>query len=99
MHNMAVDFAGVNFKNPVVLASGTCGFGREFYDLFPSARNTNARSRDYIIYALRKNHPELPDKNNNTWKSILTEESYNSKNDWLAQCIKNLETLKKYIKK
>ena len=35
MHNMAVDFAGVNFKNPVVLASGTCGFGREFYDLFP----------------------------------------------------------------
>lgn len=71
----------------------------EFYDLFPSARNTNARSRDYIIYALRKSHPELPDKNNNTWKSILTEESYNSKNDWLAQCIKNLETLKKYIKK
>lgn len=71
----------------------------EFYDLFPSARNTNARSRDYIIYALRKNHPELPDKNNNTWKSILTEESYSSKKDWLVQCIKNLETLKKYIKK
>lgn len=31
---MKVDFAGVNFKNPVVLASGTCGFGREFNEIF-----------------------------------------------------------------
>ena len=27
--DMKVDFAGVALKNPVVLASGTCGFGRE----------------------------------------------------------------------
>ena len=34
--NMEVNFAGVKFKNPVVTASGTFGFGREydkFYDL------------------------------------------------------------------
>ena len=34
--NLCVDFAGVRFKNPVVVASGTFGFGREyseFYDL------------------------------------------------------------------
>jgi len=31
---MKVDFAGVTFKNPVVLASGTSGFGREFNEIF-----------------------------------------------------------------
>ena len=34
--DLCVDFAGVRFKNPVVVASGTFGFGREyseFYDL------------------------------------------------------------------
>ncbi|PYG90310.1 dihydroorotate dehydrogenase (NAD+) catalytic subunit [Ruminiclostridium sufflavum DSM 19573] len=34
MSNTKVDFAGVAFKNPVVLASGTCGFGREFGGIF-----------------------------------------------------------------
>ena len=36
MVDLKVDFAGVRFKNPVVAASGTFGFGREygeFYDL------------------------------------------------------------------
>jgi len=36
MIDMSVEFAGVEFKNPVVAASGTFGFGREygeFYDL------------------------------------------------------------------
>ena len=36
MIDLSVDFAGVRFKNPVVVASGTFGFGRdyaEFYDL------------------------------------------------------------------
>lgn len=34
MNRMKVDFAGVTFKNPIVLASGTCGFGREFSEIF-----------------------------------------------------------------
>ena len=36
MADLSVNFAGVSFKNPVVVASGTFGFGREygeFYDL------------------------------------------------------------------
>lgn len=34
MNRLEVDFAGVKFKNPVVLASGTCGFGREYNEIF-----------------------------------------------------------------
>jgi len=36
MADLSVEFAGVKFKNPVVAASGTFGFGREYgvyYDL------------------------------------------------------------------
>ncbi|QQO10560.1 dihydroorotate dehydrogenase [Breznakiella homolactica] len=31
---LKTDFAGIPFKNPVVLASGTCGFGREYNEIF-----------------------------------------------------------------
>lgn len=34
MPDLSVNFAGVPFKNPVALASGTCGFGRELHELF-----------------------------------------------------------------
>lgn len=34
MSRLEVEFAGVKFKNPVVLASGTCGFGREYSEFF-----------------------------------------------------------------
>ena len=34
MVELSVNFAGVRFKNPVVAASGTFGFGREFAELF-----------------------------------------------------------------
>lgn len=33
-NRLKVDFAGVEFKNPVILASGTCGFGREYNEIF-----------------------------------------------------------------
>lgn len=35
MANMAVNIAGVELKNPVITASGCCGFGREFLDFYP----------------------------------------------------------------
>lgn len=35
MADLRVNFAGVEFKNPVVPASGTFGFGREYEDLYP----------------------------------------------------------------
>jgi dihydroorotate dehydrogenase (NAD+) catalytic subunit len=35
---LKIDFAGVAFKNPVALASGTCGFGKEFNEYFDIQR-------------------------------------------------------------
>ena len=35
MADMRVNIAGVDFKNPVITASGTFGYGREFENLFP----------------------------------------------------------------
>ena len=34
MSNLSVKICGVNFKNPVIAASGTFGFGREYNDLY-----------------------------------------------------------------
>jgi len=36
--SLQTTFSGVLFKNPVVLASGTCGFGREYNDIFDIQR-------------------------------------------------------------
>lgn len=33
--DLAVEFAGIKAKNPVFLASGTCGFGKELNEIFP----------------------------------------------------------------
>jgi dihydroorotate dehydrogenase (NAD+) catalytic subunit len=35
---LKTEFAGVSFKNPVALASGTCGFGREYAEIFDVRR-------------------------------------------------------------
>ncbi len=35
MANMKVNIAGVEFQNPVIAASGTFGFGREFSEFYP----------------------------------------------------------------
>ena len=37
-NRLQTSFAGVSFKNPVVLASGTCGFGEELSERFDLAR-------------------------------------------------------------
>ena len=34
MANMKVNICGVEFKNPVIGASGTFGFGKEFQNLY-----------------------------------------------------------------
>ncbi len=51
--NLAVNFAGVEFKNPITVASGTFGFGREyseFYDL----SNLGAISVKGLTYTRRE---------------------------------------------
>ncbi len=35
MAGLDVNIAGVDFKNPVIAASGTFGFGREYAELYP----------------------------------------------------------------
>lgn len=35
MADLSVNICGVNFKNPIIAASGTFGFGREFSELYP----------------------------------------------------------------
>ena len=34
MANLSVELCGVHFQNPVISASGTYGFGREFHELY-----------------------------------------------------------------
>lgn len=34
MANLSVEICGVKFKNPVIAASGTFGFGREFDEIY-----------------------------------------------------------------
>lgn len=38
MSRLSVSIAGVSFKNPVITASGTFGFGREYSDFYPLER-------------------------------------------------------------
>ena len=35
MCNTNINYAGIDFKNPIVLASGTCGFGNVLDEIFP----------------------------------------------------------------
>ena len=35
MNKLAVNFAGVDFKNPLIPASGTFGYGKEYEDFYP----------------------------------------------------------------
>ena len=38
MADLSVNLAGVTLKNPVITASGTFGFGREYNALYPISR-------------------------------------------------------------
>lgn len=48
---LAVDFAGVAFINPVVMASGTFGFGREYNQLFPIEKLGGISSKGLTLHA------------------------------------------------
>lgn len=38
MSKLSVNFAGVEFKNPIIPASGTFGYGREYEDFYPLSK-------------------------------------------------------------
>ncbi len=50
MSDLHVNFAGVEMKNPVVLASGTCGFGREFAEQFDIGRLGGISSKGLTLH-------------------------------------------------
>lgn len=50
MNRLKTTFAGVEFKNPVVLASGTCGFGRELAECFDIEKLGGLSSKGMIIH-------------------------------------------------
>ncbi|MDR2360281.1 MAG: dihydroorotate dehydrogenase [Oscillospiraceae bacterium] len=45
-----VTFAGIDFKNPVTLASGTCGFGRELAEYFDLSELGGICSKGLTLY-------------------------------------------------
>lgn len=51
MNRLSVEFAGVPFKNPVVMASGTFGFGREYHQLFPIEKLGGISSKGLTLHA------------------------------------------------
>ncbi|GHS96065.1 dihydroorotate dehydrogenase B (NAD(+)), catalytic subunit [Synergistales bacterium] len=51
MSSLSVEFAGVTFKNPLVLASGTCGFGREYAEIFDIKRLGGLASKGLTLNA------------------------------------------------
>jgi len=50
MNRLEVEFNGVKFKNPVVLASGTCGFGRELDEIFDIERLGGISSKGLTLH-------------------------------------------------
>lgn len=50
MSRLHTEFAGIAFKNPVVLASGTCGFGRELAECFDIEKLGGLSSKGLIIH-------------------------------------------------
>jgi dihydroorotate dehydrogenase (NAD+) catalytic subunit len=50
MNRLEVEFSGVKFKNPVVLASGTCGFGRELDEIFDIERLGGISSKGLTLH-------------------------------------------------
>jgi dihydroorotate dehydrogenase len=53
--SLQTEFAGITFKNPVVLASGTCGFGREYNDIFDIERLGGISSKGLTLNPRRGN--------------------------------------------
>jgi dihydroorotate dehydrogenase (NAD+) catalytic subunit len=53
---MSVEIAGVRFKNPILTASGTCGYGEELADLFSLSRLGGIVTKSITVEP-REGHP------------------------------------------
>ena len=57
MSRLNVNICGVEFKNPVIAASGTYGFGREYNELYPISRLGGISSKGMTIREKAGNPP------------------------------------------
>lgn len=62
-NRLRTEFAGVEFKNPVVLASGTCGFGRELNEYFDIEKLGGISSKGLI------EHPHSGNEGIRIWET------------------------------
>ncbi|MDR1774148.1 MAG: dihydroorotate dehydrogenase, partial [Clostridioides sp.] len=49
MTNLNVKFGDINFKNPVIMASGTFGFGREYAEIYDIEKLGGIRSKGLTL--------------------------------------------------
>ena len=54
---LRVNVAGVEFENPIIAASGTFGFGREYAELYPLSRLGGISCKGTTLYARPGNPP------------------------------------------
>ncbi|MBR0401765.1 MAG: dihydroorotate dehydrogenase, partial [Lachnospiraceae bacterium] len=55
MSRLKTTFCGVEFKNPLVLASGTCGFGRELAQIYDIERLGGISSKGLTLSGSKGN--------------------------------------------
>lgn len=55
---LATQFSGVSLRNPVLTASGTCGYGPEYAQLVPYARLGGFTTKSVTVHERRGNDPE-----------------------------------------
>lgn len=55
--DMSVDIAGVKLKNPVVTASGTCGYGREYLPIYSPAQLGAITVKAVSLNEIKGNRP------------------------------------------
>ena len=57
MSRLNVNICGVEFKNPVITASGTFGFGREYNEFYPISKLGGISSKGMTINEKAGNPP------------------------------------------
>ncbi|MDR1428689.1 MAG: dihydroorotate dehydrogenase [Spirochaetaceae bacterium] len=55
MNPLKTSVAGISFKNPLILASGTCGFGREYAEIFDIKKLGGLCSKGLTLHPRRGN--------------------------------------------
>ena len=60
MADLSVKIAGVEFKNPVIPASGVFGYGREYEELFPLSKLGGIATKGTTITTVSYTHLTLP---------------------------------------